>query len=292
MQYFNAHFASVCNDVGGNDCIQIDESIHDINNDFSSHSSVAKIKEHVHTHDWPRFEFSPVSTNDVHKELSAPNERKCSGCDSLPPKLSKLGKDALAPTITTLVNMAFQQCLFPKCLKNAELSPVFKKDDSMNKTNFRPVSILVCFPKIFQKLFCDQLLDFFNKVVSKFLSAFRKVYSCETVLITIIEHWRKCSSEYKIVAAMLIDLSKAFDCLPHRLLLAKLSAYGLSSDSCNLLMSYLSERKQRVKMGNSRSSWSEIINGVPRRSILSPFCSTYLLTIFLCHWKRVRLCRW
>ena len=116
-----------------------------------------------------------VSTNDVHKELSALNERMSSGYDSLPPKLLKLGKDALAPPIATLVNMSIQQCLFPNCLKNAELSPVFKKDDSMNKTNFRPVSILVCFSKIFEKLYCDQLLDFFNKVaVSKFLSAFRK----------------------------------------------------------------------------------------------------------------------
>ena len=265
---FNAHFASVCNDVGGNDYIQIDESIDDINNDFSSHSSIAKIKEHVITHGCPRFEFSPVSTNDVHKELSALNERKSSGYDSLPPNLLKLGKDALAPPITTLVNMSFQQCLFPNCLKNAEVSPVFKKDDSMNKTNFRPVSILVCFSQIFEKLYCDQLLNFFNKVVSKFLSAFRKGYSCETVLIKMIEDWRKCLSEQKIVAAMLIDLSK--DCLPHRLLLVKLSAYGLSNDSCNLLMSYLLERKQHVKIGNSRSSWSEIIKGVPQGSILDP----------------------
>ena len=75
----NAHFASVCNDVGGTDCIQIDKSVNDINNDFSSHCSVAKIKEHVITHDCPRFEFSPVSINDVHKELSSLNERKSSG---------------------------------------------------------------------------------------------------------------------------------------------------------------------------------------------------------------------
>ena len=69
---------------------------------------------------------------------------------------------------------------------------------------------------------------------------------------------------------MLVDLSKAFNCLPHRLLLAKFSAYGLSNDSCNLLMSYLCERKQRVKSGNARSSWSEIIKGVPQGSILGP----------------------
>ena len=160
---FNSHFASKGNDVGGNDCIQIDESIDVINKDFSSHSSITKIKEHVQTNGLPPFEFTHVSRSDVHKELIALNERKPPGYDSLPPKLLKLGKDALTLPITTLVNMSIQQCIFPNCLKNAELSSVFKKDDSMNKTNFRPVSILVCFSKVFEKLYCDQLLDFVNK---------------------------------------------------------------------------------------------------------------------------------
>ena len=267
---FNSHFASIGNHVGGNDCIQIDESIDVINKDFSSHISITKIKEHIQTNGLPPFEFTPVSRSDVHKELIALNERKPSGYDYLPPKLLQLGYDALTPPITTLVNMSIQQCIFPNCLKNAKLSPVFKKDDSMNKTNFRPVSIMVCFSKVFVKLYCDQLLDFFNKVVSKFLSAFRKGYSCETVLIKMIEDCRKSLSEHMVVAAMLVDLSMAFDCLPHRLLLAKLSAYGLSHDSCHLLMSYLSERKQRVKIGNARRLWSEIIEGVPQGSIHGP----------------------
>ena len=74
-----------------------------------------------------------------------------------------------------------------------------------------------------------------------------------------------------------MELSKAYDCLPHRLLLAKLSAYSLSNDSCNLLMFYLSERNQRVIMGNSRSSCSEIIKGVLQGSILGPL----LLNVFI-----------
>ena len=85
-----------------------------------------------------------------------------------------------------------------------------------------------------------------------------------------IGDWGKRLSEHKIVIAMLIDLYEAFDCLPHKLLLAKLSAYGLSNDTCNLLTSYLSYRKQRVKFSKFRSSWSEIINGVPQGSILAP----------------------
>ena len=133
---------------------------------------------------------------------------------------------------------------------------------------------------------------FFNKVVSKFLSAFWKGYSYGKVLIKMIEGWRKCLSGHKIVAARLIDLNKAFDCLPYRLFLAKLSAHGLSNDNCNLLMSYLSERKQRK---HSRSSWSEIIKGVPRGSVASPllfnvFINDIFMLLKMCTIVCVLLC--
>ena len=67
-----------------------------------------------------------------------------------------------------------------------------------------------------------------------------------------------------------MDLSKAFDCLPHNLIIMKLKAYGLTEDACKLMESYLSERKQRVKITNNTSEWLEIIKGVPQGSILGP----------------------
>ena len=76
------------------------------------------------------------------------------------------------------------------------------------------------------------------------------------------------NNEY--VAAVLMDLSKAFDCLPHKILLSKLSAYGLSDEAVLLLKRYLSDRKQRIKLNNIVSSWSEIKKGVPQGSILGP----------------------
>ena len=63
------------------------------------------------------------------------------------------------------------------------------------------------------------------------------------------KEWKKALSHHQVVRAMLIDLSKAFDCLPHRLLVTKLHAYGLSEKRCKLVMSYLMNRKQRVKLG-------------------------------------------
>ena len=86
----------------------------------------------------------------------------------------------------------------------------------------------------------------------------------------LIEDWREALDSNLYVAAVLMDLSKAFDCLPHDILLCKLECYGLSQKAVNLLSSYLSDRKQQVKIGNVTSKWADISKSVPQDSILGP----------------------
>ena len=102
------------------------------------------------------------------------------------------------------------------------------------------------------------------------MSSYRKNFSCQTSLICIVEELRIARDNGAIASIVGIDLSKAFDCLPHRLLLAKLKAYGLSEDSVLLMESCLSNRFQRVKIGDTFSVWLRVVKGIPQGSVLEP----------------------
>ena len=109
----------------------------------------------------------------------------------------------------------------------------------VNKENYRPVSVLTALSKVFEKVSGVQLSSYFESIFSKFLSGFRPTFSCQTILLKMIEDWKQSIDNGKMVGTIAVDLSKAFDSLPHGLLIAKLAAYGVDFYSCRLLASYL-----------------------------------------------------
>ena len=124
----------------------------------------------------------------------------------------------------------------------------------------------------------SQINTFFQDKFNPILCGFRKAHSTQHALLNLIQHWQKCLDKREIVGTLLMALSKAYDCIPHDLLIAKLEAYGFDiSISLHLIRSYLSRRKHRVKVGDTLSDWLEIILGVPQGSILGPL----LFNIFL-----------
>ena len=114
------------------------------------------------------------------------------------------------------------------------------------------------------------MVNHFRDLFNISLSAFRKHYNCQSLLLQFIEDIKSALDKGHKTGAVFMDLSKAFDCLPHALLIAKLNAYGLSTAACELMSSYLNQRMQQVKISNCRSSWNILNKGVPQGSILDP----------------------
>ena len=109
-----------------------------------------------------------------------------------------------------------------------------------------------------------------EKYFSPFLSAYRKNYSSQNILICLTEEWIKKLDNDFVVGAVPTDLSKAFDCIPHDLIIAKLSAYNFSDEAFSYIYSYLTNRRQCVRINNTDSHLETIISGVPQGSILGP----------------------
>ena len=114
------------------------------------------------------------------------------------------------------------------------------------------------FNNIFEKLLASQLQAHFNGILSDYLSAYRRNYSCQTALLRMVEDWMDSLDNNRLVATISIDWSKAFDSLLHALLLTKLKPYGLNHHTCHLLKDHLQDREQRVKISDAYPSWIRV----------------------------------
>ena len=246
---FNGYFTNVAHEIGSEEILNEDEELDQIFKMYQNHASIARIQEHVSI-DSP-FKFANVSVGEVKSLLRNIDSSKATGYDTIPPKLVKAAANELAQPISSLVNMSLSLSRFPHELKKSETSPLYKGQNNLEPQNYRPLSVLTCLSKIFERVYNDQMGVYFKDILSTLLSAFRKRYGCPHVLTKLMENVKQALDEGENVGLILLDLSKAFDCLPHRLLLCKLNAYGVSYDACSLIKSYLCQRLQRVKVASA-----------------------------------------
>ena len=179
---------------------------------------------------------------------------------------------AFTEALANVVNSSFEQGIFPQALKSARVVPIHKEGPKTDVTNYRPISLLGAFSKIYEKLMHNRVMEFLNKnnLLFEMQYGFRPGRSCEHALLNAQNQILDSLSKKQISLLLLIDFSKAFDIVEHPILLHKLKHYGIRGIALKWFESYLSDRQQFVTINGADSSAQNMAYGVPQGSILGP----------------------
>lgn len=218
------------------------------------------------------FFFSRINSELTIALLNQINARKATGLDQLPATLVKLSASVIAVPLTHIINESLVSSVFPDSLKIAKVKPLHKKGATDECCNYRPISILPIFSKIFEKVINSQICSYLER--EKLLNAeqygFRKNKSTSLALIDFTNSVFNAMNNGNSVLGIFLDFSKAFDTIDHHILLTKLSGLNFNQTSIQLLKSYLTNRKQVTVINEAVSTSKDINCGIPQGSILGP----------------------
>ena len=178
----------------------------------------------------------------------------------------------ISPILVRLYNDCMKNGVFPSVFKTGKVTPIYKKGNKECLENYRPVSTLPIFGKVFEKIIYKRLYRFFisKGILHSDQFGFRKGHSTNHALHRSVDAITNANSGGLHVLGIFIDLSKAFDTLDHRILLSKLDNYGIRGQALQLLKSYLTNRSQYISIFDQKSETLKIEFGVPQGSVLGP----------------------
>ena len=183
----------------------------------------------------------------ANKILRNINSRKVTGPDKILPKVFKMSANIIESHLANIINGDLKRNAFSDSAKVASISLIFKGNgERTGIKNCRPGTTLNCFSKVYERFIHKNLMSSVTNFLLDFTSAYRKGYSASHLLLRLIENWKAALDSNLFTGAVLMDLSKAFDCNPHDLLKARLHGYGFSFETLTFLNSYL--RKNVLKL--------------------------------------------
>ena len=160
----------------------------------------------------------------------------------------------------------------PDQWKTANVIPIFKKGSRKSPSNYRPISLTFVTCKVFESLIRDAIMDYLlaNRLLSKEQHGFMPGRSCVTQLLTALEGWTTVLQAEIPIDVVYLDFTKVFDSVPHKRLLVKLQAHGITGKLLNWIKVLLSGRRQQVVINGFQSHESSVISGVPQGLVLGP----------------------
>ena len=213
-----------------------------------------------------------ITSSTVKDIIGVINTSKSCGPDPITPLIIKKTGNTIAPVLAKIFNFSIKSSMFPDSWKLAHVVPLHKKDDESYCKNYRPISLLPCLSKVFERCVFKDVFNHLhlNKRISKLQAAYSPCNSTEYQLLELYHIIAKSMDEDKTVRFVFCDVSKAFDRVWHEGLVVKLRAIGIGGGLLKWFQSYVSNRNQRVVLNGQMSEIKRLHAGVPQGSILGP----------------------
>ena len=212
-----------------------------------------------------------IGEEDIRAVLDEIDMSKAAGPDDIPASLLKRFSSVFLPVLALIFRKSYNEGIVPKEMKSANIIPIHKSGNKTEPGNYRPVSLTPIIAKLFESIMKKYIEAHVERyqILSEYQHGFRKGHSTSSNLISFTNDLANLANDSKSISIIYTDLRKAFDSVPHDLLLKKLKHLGIAGLTHRWLQSFLTDRQQRVRVGNEYSSYISVKSGVPQGAVLS-----------------------